>query len=471
MGLKRLKFRGFTLAEVVIGFVLLSSIVTMVCAVVTSMYTLASKLKELPNTYYGAQDETERGLDELSTKVKRKYRLLNEVNNTDPARLDPSVPVDLAAVNHELATYTTETFTLFGKDIELYKFDVDYVSATDQKITFHAGVINAEQPERLVPIIDNVEIGEAGGGVVNEIFFADGREIEVSAIDYNEKNNTYIYDEQYQWSVCQGGFHTALYADGAHFDQEPQYNNTVYSAYPNQFYDLSSQKSSSIRIDSSFYGKMLVCVVQPLSKNGAIGESVVSNYLYVSALPKLSTGSYRMLIDASMSTYSYAPGGWLGLPSIESRLPSGCSLVSSGSVDPRVSLNGEATDTRIADSVTGEGTYSRYISFSDSSAMQSRSFSSSGETTVFAVAKNNDFSAVDFIFMAGTPLGFATNTRATSGSGDTGWQIIEAVVPSAGSIEVGGCAVDVAELVVVSNATAGERDEIWNYLSQKYHIT
>jgi type II secretory pathway pseudopilin PulG len=465
------KFKGFTLVEVIIGFVLLSFIIAMVSVVITSMYTLSSKLDELPNAYYGAQDQAERGLDELSSYVKQKYRLQNEINNTAPGDLDPSLYGKLADVNSKLAAYSKESFTLFGKNIDIYKFDVDYTSASNQNLTLHAGVVNAETLDRLVPIIDSVTIKKAGAGVSNELYYGAGERAEVSSVAYNSKNSSYQFKELYQWYICTGNFHTALYADGAHFEDEPQYGNTIYTAYPNHFTLLAGETKSSIQIKSSYYGQMLVCVVTPLSRNGAMGESVVSNYLYISALPRLNSGTYRMLIDASMTTYAYEGGGTVDLPSIQSRIPSGCSLVSSSGIKPMVDLNGAATDTDILNSATGEGTYSRYISFSDSTAMRTNSFSSAGETIVFAVVKNNEFGDVDFISAGGMSAGLTTNSRKTSGSGDTGWQLVEAVLPdSCGSFEVGRCHVDVAELIVVSEASSSERNDIWNYLSQKYCI-
>lgn len=486
MDMKRRQRRGFSLAEVIIGFVLLSFIIVMVSSVITSAFTMSSKLSELPNAYYGAQDKAERGLDVLSAYVKDYYRLQNEINNTAMERLDPEVANamyderDAAAA--KLDDYEKESFTLFGKSIDVYKFEVEHVSATNQHSKLHLGVVNAETLDRLVPIIDEVTISASGS--TDELYFGDGTTVKVTAVDYNTKNRDLRNREIYQWYRSVGGFHTALYRDGAHFNEEPQYNNTIYSAYPNNF-EFLGKSGDSITIDESFYGQMLVCLVSPLSNNGAYGESVVSNYLYVSALPKLSSGTYNMLIDASMTQYTYDSSGTVDLSSIKSRAPgTTCALVASGSPKPYVDLNGMPTDTDISISATGEGTFSRFISFADDTAMKTDSaFRSSGATTVLAVARirPDGVSAdpempiapeeKDFISASGTSAGFVTNIAETDGSGDTGWRIMMANLPSScSSFEIGHCDVDVAELIVVSGATNDELNEIWGYLSLKYRI-
>ena len=469
--MKGRRFKGFTLVETVIGFVLISFIVVMVGTVITSMYMMSSKLKELPNAYYGAQNLAETELDELSSYVKEKYRLQNEINNTPPEDLDASVRRRLEEVNNKLAEYTMEEFELFGKDLEVYKFVADYPSTGSKSLTLHAGVVNAERLERLVPIVDKVTISGEGAAGSNEMYY-NARVAKVSSVDYNSKNIGYKYRESYQWYLCTGGFHTTMYADGEHPEKESQYADTVYAMYPTNFTILSGETKNKIEIKDEYYGKMLVCVVTPLSINGAYGKSVVSNHLYVSALPKLANGSYRMLIDVSMTTFDFDESDQISLPSIQSRLPTNCKLVSQGGGEPYVDLNGAATDTDEESAPTEQGTYSRFISFSNDTMMRTDgSFSSSGDTRVFVVAKNKTGRDVDFISAGNSSAGFATCYKKTSGAGDTGWQIVEAALPkNCRSFAVGGCDVDVAELIVVSKASTADQNNIWRYLSEKYRI-
>lgn len=470
-GMRLRSHKGFTLMEVVIAFVLISFIIAMVGISVTDAYTISAKLKELPNTYYAAQDQTEREMDQLSAYVKEKYRLSNEILNTPPDILDPSLSGRLADINNELAAYSTETVTLFGKDVELYKFTTDYTSSTGQQITMHAGVANAELPERPVPIIDEVEVCKTGSTVTTDLYHSNGATL-TAAVNYNSKNYSYHFKELYQWYVCTGNFHTAEFADGSRYvEGEPLYS-TVYTIYPNYFTLIAGANTDTITIDSSYYGKYLICVVTPLSIEGTMGNSVVSNYVYVSGLPELSGGAYQMVIDASQISVNYNASEEVTLTSVESRFPSGRRLSASGGSAPKLSLIGATTDTDIASAITGEGSYSRFIRFTDATAMQSSGFSTSSNTIVLAVAKNNGRFDEDFLYANGQQGGFGTNLSLSSGSGDSGWQIVAVSFPSGcSSLEVGKCDVDIAELVVVSSPSGDDLNRVWNYLSEKYRIT
>lgn len=286
--------RGFSLAEVVIAFVLISLLVLIVGGVMTSSYVLSAKIDQLPNTYYAAQDEVEKELDSLKALVKEKFRIQNELTNTPPGEISSELVRRLNDINKKLAVYQSKNVALFGKSVELFEFDYDQRSEkTDLQLKLRAGVANAESLERPVPIIDHVTISSAGGSVSNEVYHAVGSNINAS-VQYNNKNYDYYFRSLYQWYVCTGDFHTSPYAtDRAH---EELLYGTVFAQYPDNFTLIPGSTGSSITIDESFAGKFLVCAVTPLSIEGKMGKSVVSNFLYVSALPTLDSGDYVMVI-------------------------------------------------------------------------------------------------------------------------------------------------------------------------------
>ena len=474
--------RGITLMEVIIAFVLLSFIGVMVVTAITSSYTMSAQLNTLTATYYGAQNVAEREWEQLSSAVKTKYRLTDEITNTPGGNLDPTLHDQLNEVNAQLRPYPVERVTLFGKSVELYKFTTNYQSPSNQTLTLHAGVVNAKTLDRPVPIIDEVVIDSLS---TNELFHSAGQSVSVTSVRYNEKNKDQRYREMYQWYISTEGYHTATYTDGHHVEETGQYGGTLYSLYPQNFTPLIGETGSRIQIKEEYYGQMLVCVVTPLGKTGAMGESVVSNYLYLSGLPKLSGGStYLMVIDPSMETYAYDPSGSRRSPSnIPSRLGGGWMGQSSSSKLPTISLRGEATDSDLSQSVNGKGVYSRYISFSGSTSLQTGGYAQLNQpATVFLVAKNRANRDVDFLTPVtvsggGTwtqPIGFVTNYQCSPSRGntDTGWQLIQAQLQyDTIGFKLGEATVDVAEMVVVGGDPRREdQEKVWDYLAEKYNI-
>lgn len=464
------QYRGFTLIEVVIAFVLISFIAAMVSLVVTSSYTMASKLKELPNSYYGAQDEVEREIDQLSSYIKEKFRIQNELLGIPTADMDPSMVQRLEDLNTILASYESETVALFGKSVDVFKFSKDHTAPTGQNITLHAGAVKFVSIDRPTPIIDKVEINAAGASVGNDLYFGAGTTINTT-VSYNSKNYAYHYAELYQWYVCTGTYHAADYIDGSHYENESQYS-TVYTIYPNKFTLIPGANGASFTVDASCEGKLLLCVVTPLSIEGTMGTSKVSNYLYVSALPQLSGSNYRMVIDPSLAPVNYSASNLVDIGHIASRFPTSVGLTAIGSGYPQISLAGAPTDTSLALSYEGAGNYSRFLSFSTATAMQSSRLSLTTGDVVFAVARDRDGTLPDFLQTGGEAYGFTANLYSSSDTSDTGWRIVAMQLenPDPG-FEIGKCNVDIAELVVVTaNIDTTEINAVLNYLSAKYHI-
>lgn len=461
------KRRGFSLAEVVIAFVLISLLVLIVGGVMTNSYILSTQLDKLPSAYYGAQDQVESELDALKDLVKEKYRLQNEITNTPPADLDPGLVTRLNDVNTQLSAYRSRSVSLFGKSVDLFEFECDYTSPDGTELTLNAGTANAEPLERPVPIIDSVTIHASGGAVSNELYHADGTTV-YSTVSYNSKNYSYYFRDLYQWYVCTGDFHTTAYAS-AHEFEELLYG-TVFAQYPNNFTLLPGETADSITVDSSYNGKFLVCVVTPLSIEGKMGQSVVSNYIYISNLPSLSSGSYSMVIEPSLTTYDYDSSGYVSIDQIRSRIPIGSRLISTGSRRARVSLDGAVTDSDMAASATGRGNYSRYIQFDTSSMMSGSGLSGYGRKVAFVVAKSHS-GDVDFMYSGWDSYGFATNGFSLGAGGDNDWFLLAAELSDPSDFSIGGQNVDVAELILVNDPSSADVSSVLSYLANKYHIS
>ncbi len=459
--------KGVSLLEVVVAVVILSILGGLVATAVVSSYRLVVRTRTLPNTYYGAQGALEEDLEALRVLVTEKFRIQNELMNVPPAEMDPELVKRLAAVNSELSTYETETVTLFGKTIGIYDIEVGYTDVRAQRMALKSGLADAQRLERPVPIIDDVEITVVGEHKANDTYQSVGKSVN-AVVSYNSKNEEYYYADLYQWYVATGDFHTANYIEEAGYE-EVLYG-TVYAQFPQNFTLIPSATQPTLTIDTAYEGKFIICMVTPLSIGGKMGSPVLSNSIYISGLPKLQTGHYEMLIEPSITSIEYDATGRVPLSEIISRLPQNSKLYSLGSSYPYVDLNGAATDTALSASTTGDGNYSRFIAFDVGKTMRSAGTTTSGQTIVYAVVRNNESLPVNFIYAGASSVGLNTCVRKTNGNGDTGWQVIEVEIPSGVTFDVGNAVIDVAELLVTSNATMGEREKIWAYLLEKYHI-
>lgn len=466
--MRRVYRNGFSLAEVVIAFVLISLLGVIVAGVVTASYRLSAQLHELPNAYYSAQDQVEKELDALKEMVKEKFRIQNELTNTPPGEIQSALVDRLNEVNASLGAYRSRNATLFGKSVDVFEFTYTQSEGTGTGLVLYAGAANAESLERPVPIIDQVLIKAAGGGVVNELYHAAGTVVNAT-VQYNSKNYSYHFRDLYQWYVCTGDFHTTAYGTGRGYE-EVLYG-TVFAQYPHDFTLIPGATGASLTVDASYAGKFLVCVATPLSIEGKMGESCVSNFLYISALPSLSTGTYLMTIEPSLTTFNYDPSGFVSVDQIQSRTPTASRLVSVGGRRAEVSLNGSVTDSIVTSSLTGRGNYSRYLKFEPGCVMRASGLPSRGGVVAFAVARSGGGAVDDFMASGTETAGFATNSYMLGMGGDSGWLLLAADLSEPNNFVIGGQYVDVAELILVGSPSPQDTAAVLSYLAKKYHIS
>lgn len=470
--MKPKKRAGFTLIEVVMSFVLISILVLIVGGVLTSSYLLSSKLQQLPNTYYGAQDKVEVQLDSLKSLVQEKYRIQNDLTNTPPPHVAAQLRARLAEVERELSGKRTRNVTLFGKTVELYEFSENHTTDEGTRVKILAGTPNTENLERPVPIVDKVIINPSGQQVSNEIYNGVGTQLH-SRVTYFDKNSTYLNRSMYQWFVSTGSFHTAAFPEGQ--DPDDRYNGRVQPNYPANFTLIPGATEASITVDESHVGRFLACVVTPLSVGGKMGKSVISNLIYVSSLPQLSQGQYQMVIEPSITTVDYNQTGRTMIDTIASRYPnSGAKLntVSTGT-RPWVDLLGILTGSKPATGLERDGGFSRFISFVSGASLKATGVSASGAGTAVLVARSRDGTEFDFMYSGGQATGFvnknsmivADPTRRTS------WKIVVTNISSLSDFEIGKNNLDVAELILLSNPSNGDITTVQNYLKAKYNFS
>ncbi len=471
------QYKGFTLVEVIIAFVLVSIIALMVTLSVTSTYKMSTKLKDLPNSYYKAQNEVERTIDKLSATVKEYFRAKNELSKYENGKEPADLLEKMAAADAILKGYENEDVTLFGKTVKIFKFDKDYTYSGGQTIHIAAGAVNFVPIERPVAKIAEVRINETGVSEKSDMYFGTGKTVSTSVTYKENDDKKYKFKELYQWYKCTESLHTAAFGNGPHYDGNEELYKTLYTIYPNNFTIIPGATGASITVSKEYEGKLLLCVATPLSKSGTMGESVVSNYIYISPLPKLSvgdpkTGGYKMVIEPSLVPINYSPEEFISVGAMVSRIPETTSFIAMGGSSPQLSVFGAPTDTNLKLSSDGSGNYSRFLRFNEKTRMRSSGLKISTGDMIFAVVKDTNKSSPNFVETNSKAYGFRECLYAGDGSGDTGWTVVVMrMAKSSPEIRVGNSAVDIAELIVTPEL--GEKDiaSVVKYLAEKYHIS
>lgn len=460
--------KGFTFIEVIMSLVIMSLVVIMLSNAVVSYNNISYKLYEAPNYYYKTQDIMEKDISKLKNLIEEKYQIENEIINLPDEKVDEEMVSRLEKINLELNNYDKESITVFGINVDVFNIKAEYILDEKIRLFLNGGVANYKKLKRPVPIIDNVEIKD-NDMLTDDIYFGENKIINTE-VNYNSKNYEYYFKNKYQWYIATDNFHTTKYLNDDDYE-EPIYG-TLVAEYPGNFTLISSANSESIKIENSFYGKYIACVVTPLSIGGAMGSPMISNYIYISNLPKLQEGNYEMIIDPSLTYYDYNPSGLLEIERIKSRNSIDSELISTGELEPTVNLHGEPTWINKNEGYVEGNVYSRFISFRVNTSMESDRIYNFKNRKIFIVAKYNSEEEVDFIQSGEARIGFINNNFISIPRAESKWRIIQgSLEDDILNFELGDADIDVAELIVVSNPSNIEILDILNYLSSKYKIS
>lgn len=496
--MKKRKHYGFTIIEIVISFVLVSFVAISVGFVTTSSYNMSSKLSELQNKYYSAQNEVETEIQDLSDLLKAKYTLENEMRNDPEAANNPDNQEKLEALDDLLSAYQKREITLFDKEVYTYNKKYDPQDDDDNNINFNFGGVNFVSINNPVPIIDKVSLSIEGESSNQDYSFNSvGKKIYAHP-SYNLKNISHRNTETYRWYICQQNdekipdYHTAPYVEGYNYINSKN-SNTIYSVFPNNFSLLPIPTHLDyMKVKEEYLGKFIVCVVTPIGDDGSMGEPKVSNYMYLSAMPtkfsldfvgsQIITDRVTAVIDPSLLQIHYNRDGEESIDLITANnLISNGELVSYDSAHhPKLSLIGSQTSTKPLPSEMDRG-YTRYISFDENTSLHSNNIKFGKFHRIYAVVRVRDDSEPNFIFSGGVgqildgKSGFGNNCEEGCQVKKNEWQVIQMKSPilSDNSFEIGKCNIDLAELIIADTNMGWNADfseQIVNYLKAKYKI-
>ena len=452
------KRKGISLVEVMMAFVLVGFLVLLVSGAVTSSFKTSASMQKLSGIYYKGQQEIEDELDSLEKKVTQKY--LYEKELALSASHDAELAFELDMINADLEMNHEKTvYELFGKKVTVYQFSKECETDNVGEITLYAGTASGVRLERPTPVIDSVTINLLGESVSGSAYSAVGKTV-TTEVSYSDTNREYCYTELYQWYVTDGDWHTVYYSDGTPGSDEIQHG-TVMPVYPGNFTPITSERTSTMTIKEAYRGKFIFCLTTPLSINGKMGGSVMSNLIYISDLP--DGLNYRAVIDPSLMTFDYNASGKVRPTYFESMsAANGAFTVKTGA--PYVDLNGEP--------ISDESTASRFIGFTAADSIKGTStLTPKTNDRVFAVVRSRSESDRNFIYSGTKSYGFV-NCGSITSPNQGGWVIIVMdIAKSSDPYTIGKADVDIAELIIVNAPGSSGSDSITEYLKNKYGIS
>lgn len=444
---------GYALVEVLVSIVLVALLATFVAVFMAYWQVVRAQSNDMTKALNSVQQLIEEEYSEV--------KLYIQSNNTT-----------------WLAANTTQsTVSMFGRDILVYTVSKSVHDDSGKSIiTLTRGVANTYIVTPTIPQIAAVSI-TANSADIDALYFAGTSSVgsikEPITLSVTENFKKYLY----QWYATDTYYHVLPLLGETALSE-----GNVVPGCPINFNYLSGEQNLTLSDLSRFKGNIIACLVTPGSKQGYMGDSVCSNYIYISPLPMLSTSGYFALYDASLlgykDGYSYSAviNDTLTLSALTSEIPYGSNTYIKLNHTGNVYLNTAGNNTTLAGA---DSDYmSRYIQYTANSysTTASQSFANSTKIYVFTVARNSDNSVGTYLSVTNgtSTTGLLSYTADEDGQVDDSWTIkynVKTLTNLATTFKIGAMNVDIAEMVMVVNPSDPDINLIKNYLCVKYGIS
>ncbi|MEG3007609.1 MAG: hypothetical protein RR806_09085, partial [Oscillospiraceae bacterium] len=220
------------------------------------------------------------------------------------------------------------------------------------------------------------------------------------------------------------------------------------------------------------------CSVTAGSTYGTMGNTLVTNFVYVSPLPKLTKGEYKLLIDPSVNTEKMkadltGTNNYIYSERPDNGVPNGEHLEKDGNKLPEIK---DGTDIQsITGGINPNFYRTHYLSFNDA-VMENHDADFYTGDNVYAVAKSSTSANGGFVRQYDPDdddddktkdiLTFDSNT-----SGD--WKLYTGEFTNKGywaKAKIGGNGLDLAELIIVKRPSKEDNKAIIEYLNNKHGL-
>lgn len=445
------KRNGYSLVEVIVSITLIALLATAVAVFMQYWH----QIRTLSNDMTIALNDAQKAIENEYARVRR----IIDANITEELEDLPSTTVDVFEFRVTVYPVSGSAMVRSGQDVGSIKLS--------------GGLAYTYKSEPKIPQIKSAKLVSLKDSSVDVIYFPeskDGVKVQDIQLDGSYTNlKKYIY-----WWYVGGANNHVLPLPG---ESMGEFSDIV-PICPQDFTLLGDEREDYVTFNdlSKYKGRLIASLVIPGTIEGYMGQSFATNYIYVSALPNI--GKYVAVYDASVlsandKNYISETDGIVTVNDLPSEIEYNNSTKLMLRHTGTVYLDKASDGTQSSPSA---GTYpSRYFSYSADSLSRititsSNSFRTGTVIHAFAVANAGSGDAFLKWVSGSTTTGILTGQ--TNPDDEHEWKIYygSIQVSGAGSFEVGGTDVNIAELIITANANGTEVTEIVNYLAEKYGI-
>jgi len=452
---------GFSVVEVLVSMFLVAILAVFVATFFAFHNNMVSEAKKLTDTVYETQDKMEENIQTLINDIK---------SNTT-------------------SSYTTKQYTLFGKSVDIKLVSAELLN-TDSSVALRldTGIstsYSSNNPEPDRPQLTSVDV--TVGSWNKAVYFPAAADTALVSYVKDTATMAYWYKNVYQWYFSSERMHSIPLAnytsDGA-----------ISPKYPWDFDIISLQAEKNMPGEdivypdgvtapkvTDFLGRFIGCAATPGSNEGFLGSTKFDE-IYVSALPSLTQGTYKMLIDPSLMDITIASGftdNKKAVRTINSEKPL-ASIASSltSTSDVYVYLDGANTSNN---NILGQEYFSRYFSLDNiQMSLSTLGISSKNNISLYAIARSSANTTTPIVKYNGSAILSIGNITGQTiypaySEGTAAWYLVNTSYTtvqnySESLLKLGGSSLDIAEFIVVLNPTTNDDTAIRNYLLIKYGI-
>ncbi len=263
--------KGLTLIEVILSIALLGIISVMLMPALTSQFAMMMKTRSMTEDLYSAQQNVEQRIASVKADIQ-----------------SGTAPADQTRTSYVLFSGQASERTVYG-----YPNQIE-VHVGNSAINLISVVADNRMPVFEVASLSNVGIQLSNGTTTLPFAYTDTSFLEVDSsyniLDTNNVNLTNIS----RWYVSRAGFNIPMTTNAPEIQK-----GTIYPRFPDDYsLILGATTENLTTILSTYAGRHLIYTLTPASTSGKMGDTVLSNAVFLSGLPVLA--NLKLHLDASM---------------------------------------------------------------------------------------------------------------------------------------------------------------------------